>query len=180
MSQSFGEQLLGLLPRLGRFFCPRAHRLDRGRERPGSDGLPAGARARATSGCRGTRLDSWMFRIVRTVWIDELRGRKVRLGRGIVDAEDEIVVDGPRVIESRLTLDTVRRAVATLPEAQREVLMLVCVEGLSYRETAETLGLPMGTVMSRLARARLTIARLTEDNKDNNKGDEHANVVRWS
>ncbi len=121
-----------------------------------------------------------MFRIVRTVWIDELRGRKVRLGRGIVDAEDEIVVDGPRVIESRLTLDTVRRAVATLPEAQREVLMLVCVEGLSYRETAETLGLPMGTVMSRLARARLTIARLTEDNKDNNKGDEHANVVRWS
>jgi RNA polymerase sigma-70 factor (ECF subfamily) len=119
-----------------------------------------------------------MFRIVRTLWIDELRGRKVRQGRGVVDAEDEIVVDGPRAIEARLTLDTVRRAVASLPEPQREVLLLVCVEGMSYRETAETLGLPMGTVMSRLARARLAIARLTETDK--NKGDDHSNVVRWS
>jgi len=52
----------------------------------------------------------------------------------------------------------------------------VCVEGLSYREAAETLGLPMGTVMSRLARARLAIVRLTEDHKS----DERSNVVRWS
>ena len=88
--------------------------------------------------------------------------------------------DGPRAIEARLTFDMVRRAVGTLPETQREVLLLVCVEGLSYRETAETLGLPMGTVMSRLARARLAIARLTEDNKDKNRDDDHSNVVRWS
>ncbi len=61
-------------------------------------------------------------------------------------------------------------------ESRREVLLLVCVEGLSYRETAETLGLPMGTVMSRLARARLAVARLTEGVKD----DDHGNVVHWS
>jgi RNA polymerase sigma-70 factor (ECF subfamily) len=178
LSQSFGEQLLGLLPRLGRF----ARGLTGSTEDANDLVQTACQRAleREHQWMPGTRLDSWMFRIVRTVWIDELRGRKVRHGRGVVDAEEEIVVDGPRVIESRLTLDTVRRAVAQLPEAQREVLLLVCVEGLSYRETAETLGLPMGTVMSRLARARLTIARLTEDNKDNNMGDEHANVVRWS
>ena len=94
----------------------------------------------------------------------------------MVDAEEELVVDGPRTIEARLSLDAVRRAVARLPDTQREVLLLVCVEGLSYRETAETLGLPMGTVMSRLARARLAIARLTDDNKT----DDHSNVVRWS
>lgn len=177
MSQSFGEQLLGLLPRLGRF----ARGLTGSTEDANDLVQTACQRAleREHQWMPGTRLDSWMFRIVRTVWIDELRGRKVRQGRGVVDAEEEIVVDGPRMIESRLTLDTVRRAVAKLPEAQREVLLLVCVEGLSYRETAETLGLPMGTVMSRLARARLTIARLTEDHRDN-KGDELANVVRWS
>jgi len=176
-----GEQLLGLLPRLGRF----ARGLT-GSTEDANDLVQAAcqrALEREHQWMPGTRLDSWMFRIVRTLWIDELRGRKVRLGRGVVDAEDEIVVDGPRAIEARLTFDRVRRAVAKLPEAQREVMLLVCVEGLSYRETAEILGLPMGTVMSRLARARLAIARLTEDNKAGGHeegGDENSNVVRWS
>src|SRR5258708_25069219 len=171
-----GEQLLGLLPRLGRF----ARGLT-GSTEDANDLVQAAcqrALEREHQWMPGTRLDSWMFRIVRTLWIDELRGRKVRQGRGVVDAEDAIVVDGPRAIEARLTLDTVRRAVAGLPEPQREGLLLVCVEGMSYPETAETLGLPMGTVMSRLARARLAIARLTETDKE--KGDDHSNVVRWS
>jgi RNA polymerase sigma-70 factor (ECF subfamily) len=150
-----GEQLLGLLPRLGRF----ARGLT-GSTEDANDLVQAAcqrALEREHQWMPGTRLDSWMFRIVRTL---------------------EIVVDGPRLIEARLTFDSVRRAVGKLPEAQREVLLLVCVEGLSYRETAETLGLPMGTVMSRLARARLAIARLTEENKD--RDDETSNVVRWS
>lgn len=174
MSQSLGEQLLGLLPRLGRF----ARGLTGSTEDANDLVQAACARAleREHQWMPGTRLDSWMFRIVRTLWIDELRGRKVRQGRGVVDAEEEIVVDGARALEARLSLDAVRRAVSRLPEAQREVLLLVCVEGLSYREAAETLGLPMGTVMSRLARARLAIARLTEETKT----DDHSNVVRWS
>jgi RNA polymerase sigma-70 factor (ECF subfamily) len=62
--------------------------------------------------------------------------------------------DGERVADARLTLDAVAALIEALPEEQRTVLVLVCVEELSYRETAELLDIPMGTVMSRLARAR--------------------------
>ena len=60
--------------------------------------------------------------------------------------------------EARLDLARVRAAMDRLPQEQREVLMLVCVEGLRYREVAEMLDIPIGTVMSRLARARVALA----------------------
>jgi RNA polymerase sigma-70 factor (ECF subfamily) len=65
--------------------------------------------------------------------------------------------------ESRLALAEVRRAIAVLSPEQRTVLLLVSVEGLAYREAAEILGLPMGTIMSRLARARLALAKALEE-----------------
>ena len=87
----------------------------------------------------------------------------MRIGEGQVAAaeaaEPELTVDGVVRMEARLTLDAVRRSIARLPEEQRLVLMLVCVEGQTYKETAETLGIPIGTVMSRLARARSALAR---------------------
>ncbi len=58
-------------------------------------------------------------------------------------------------------------AVEQLPDAQRAVMLLVAVEGLSYREAAEALDVPIGTVMSRLARARLTIGRHFDDQSSN-------------
>jgi RNA polymerase sigma-70 factor (ECF subfamily) len=67
--------------------------------------------------------------------------------------------DGRAIVERRSELRAVRRAIAELPEDQRAVLMLVTVDGLSYQEAADALGIPMGTVMSRLARARV---RLTD------------------
>jgi RNA polymerase sigma-70 factor (ECF subfamily) len=70
------------------------------------------------------------------------------------DSEDRIL--------SRLTLAEVQRAIAGLPDEQREVLVLVCVEDLAYREAAEVLGVPIGTVMSRLARARRRIIEVTQ------------------
>ncbi len=63
-------------------------------------------------------------------------------------------VDGRSVVESSLTLSEVMRAIGRLPEEQRALVALVCVNGASYKEAAETLSIPMGTVMSRLARAR--------------------------
>ena len=69
----------------------------------------------------------------------------------------ELVVDGARAMEASMCLTAVRRHVDALPAEQRAVLLLVCVEGLSYREAAETLGIPAGTVMSRLARARAAL-----------------------
>lgn len=107
----------------------------------------------------GTRLDSWLYRIMRNIWIDEHRRRKPVLS--IVEApwaEDVTGEDGREVTETRLTLGEVGAVVASMPEEQRSVLILVCVEGMKYREVAEILDIPIGTVMSRLSRARLMVA----------------------
>lgn len=106
-----------------------------------------------------TRIEPWTFRILRNAWIDMTRRRKTRGPEtAIDDAVDAVGVDGPRVTEARLMVDATERALATLPEAQREVLILVCYEEMSYAETSEILGVPVGTVMSRLSRARLALA----------------------
>ena len=106
----------------------------------------------------GTRLDSWMYRIAKNLWIDRMRTQRFRgLHASIDDIEtgsEPMGVDGRAVTESSLTLSEVMRAIGRLPEEQRELVALVCVNGASYKEAAETLSIPMGTVMSRLARAR--------------------------
>ncbi|MBM3571783.1 MAG: RNA polymerase sigma factor, partial [Alphaproteobacteria bacterium] len=111
----------------------------------------------------GTRLDSWVFRIVHTVWLDELRARKVRAVDAAADPDTEIGEDGRSRVEAALTLDSLRRFIAELPEEQRAVLLLVTVEGLAYREAAESLGIPVGTVMSRLSRARAALVHRMEN-----------------
>jgi RNA polymerase sigma-70 factor, ECF subfamily len=100
------------------------------------------------------RLDSWMYTMMRRMWIDEMRSRRVRQHEPIDAAEEVIGEEGEAVVEGQLTLAAVRRALAKLPEEQRTVLTLVCVDGLSYKQTAEVLGIAIGTVMSRLARGR--------------------------
>lgn len=98
------------------------------------------------------RLDAWMYAIMRNLWIS---GR-VRPGQGHHDIDEIDLVgdDGEAVVETRSTLSRVRRALAQIPSSQRTVLVLVCVDGLSYRETADVLAIPIGTVMSRLFRGR--------------------------
>jgi RNA polymerase sigma-70 factor, ECF subfamily len=108
----------------------------------------------------GTRLDRWLFAILRSIWLNELRARRVREGGGFVDASEALVVDGAGEIETNILAAQVLREVGGLPEAQREAVLLVYVEGLSYREAAEVLAAPIGTVMSRLAAARATLGKL--------------------
>jgi RNA polymerase sigma-70 factor (ECF subfamily) len=108
----------------------------------------------------GTRLDRWLFSILRSIWLNELRARRVREGGGFVDAAEALVVDGGHEMETNILAAQVLREVGGLPEAQREAVLLVYVEGLSYREAAEVLAAPIGTVMSRLAAARLTLGKL--------------------
>jgi RNA polymerase sigma-70 factor, ECF subfamily len=159
MSLSFNDQLIALLPRLRRF----------ARGLTGSaveaDDLVQAACERAISRSHqfqeGTRFDSWMFRIVQTIWIDQLRSRDVRKE----EHEDEaahIGTDAPvRLAEARLELEEVRAALAKIPAEQRAALLLVTVEGLSYKEAAQVAKVPVGTIMSRLARARIALqARL--------------------
>jgi RNA polymerase sigma-70 factor (ECF subfamily) len=155
VSTRFGDQLIAVLPRLRRF----ARGLT-GSTVEADDLVQAAcerALARQHQFQEGTRFDSWMFRIVQTIWIDQVRSRDVRKEGGEVAEERMGSDEAVRRVEARLALDEVRRAVDRLPPDQRTALLLVTVDGLSYKETAEIVGVPVGTIMSRLARARIAL-----------------------
>ncbi len=106
----------------------------------------------------GTRLDSWMYRIVQTIWLNRIDSQKSRKRHlSMISASMEPAYDGHVQIESRLTLERVREYVWQMPEDQRTVLLLIAVEGLSYKEASEVLGVPVGTITSRLGRARIAL-----------------------
>ena len=153
MTDEIRNRMVELLPRLRRFAVALTGDLDQG------DDLVQETCMRALSRVDqyqpGTRLDSWMYRIAQNLWLDRMRAKKVR---GVqVDVEAAQALAGPNgrtVVESRLILDAVGAAMALLPEEQRVLIGLVCIDGYSYKEAADITGTPIGTVMSRLARAR--------------------------
>jgi RNA polymerase sigma-70 factor (ECF subfamily) len=148
--------MVAVLPRLRRFAYALTGSTEQG------DDLVQDACLRALSRVDlwqpGTRLDSWMYRITQNIWLDRLRSNKVR-GETMDIGSIESVAgpDGRDVAESELTLQEVVAAMAQLPAEQRAVVALVCIEGNSYKEAADIAGVPVGTVMSRLARARRTL-----------------------
>jgi RNA polymerase sigma-70 factor (ECF subfamily) len=153
-----GRDIVALLPRLRRFAAGLTGSVQEG------DDVVQTACLRALERYHqwepGTRLDSWMFRIIRNLWLDRGKSAWNRLVRSDPDALADIPDHSVgREIEVRDELASVRTAIAALPVAQREVLLLVTVEGMTYEAAAEVLGVPLGTVMSRLARARVTVAR---------------------
>jgi RNA polymerase sigma-70 factor, ECF subfamily len=126
------------------------------------------------------RLDAWVYGIMRNLWIDELRYRRLRRHEAIEDHTEIAGDDGQALAEGRITLAAVRRVMAGLPEEYRTVLMLICVDSLSYRETADVLGIPLGTVMSRLARARRKLhARLGGSDEGGAETSADSRVVRY-
>lgn len=151
-------QLVTMLPRLRRFAVSLA------RDRDLADDLVQATceRAlRAQAGWQpGTRLDSWLYRIMQNLWIDDMRKRTSHGDEvAIEDRHDLVGEEGARSAEARLAAAEVLRALDALPDEQRSVVTLVCVEDLSYREVSEVLEIPLGTVMSRLSRGRLALAR---------------------
>lgn len=149
--------MVSLLPRLRAF----AHAL--ARNPADADDLVQQTCEKALAGLSGfvpgTRLESWMFRIMHNQWIDTIRKRGKGAEIGTDGLEETLMgEDGRRTNQARLELREVNAAMAALPPEQRSVLVLVCVEGLRYREVADILDIPIGTVMSRLARARTTIS----------------------
>jgi RNA polymerase sigma-70 factor (ECF subfamily) len=101
-----------------------------------------------------------VFRIAQSIWFNQMRAEKVRRGGGLVPAEQaDLLADGTDP-ESNTFLAQVLSQVMALPEAQRVTVLLVYVEGYPYKEAAEVLGIPIGTVMSRLAAARGRLAPL--------------------
>ena len=107
------------------------------------------------------KFDGWMFGIMRNAWIDEVRSRARR--DRIFAPEEAGVTVGHDGSESQVRLLAVQRAVAELPEEQRLAVGLVLVEGLSYKEAAEVLDVPIGTLTSRLARGRETLQAILSD-----------------
>lgn len=105
-------------------------------------------------------LIKWCFRICRNLWIDEYRAQKVRQ-KAANDPEirDEQIVNGTQAVHDKLRLREVNRAMEQLPEQQRAIISLVALEGMSYKDVAATLDIPLGTVMSRLARARASLSK---------------------
>lgn len=105
-----------------------------------------------------TRMDSWMFRIAQNLWIDRLRATKIRAGTVNLDEASGAGFDGVRAAEAHMLLSSTLRALGELPQEQRDVVALVLIDGVPYREAADILGVPIGTVTSRLARARDALA----------------------
>jgi RNA polymerase sigma-70 factor (ECF subfamily) len=172
VSARFGDQLIAVLPRLRRF----ARGLS-GSVADADDLVQAAcerALARQHQFQEGTRFDSWMFRIVQTIWIDQIRSRDVRKEDGDI-AEDRLGSDEPvRRVEARLALAEVRRALDRLPPDQRAALLLVTVEGLSYKEAAEVVQVPVGTIMSRLSRARIALQLQLEAGREGRRSTSDA------
>jgi RNA polymerase sigma-70 factor, ECF subfamily len=146
------KDLVQLLPRLRRFaltLC--AHAAD-------ADDLVQMACERAilrsAQWVPGTRLDSWVYTMMRNLWISELRSRRVRSGAGQVDAAESDELSTEVGAADILQGNQIAAMIRSLPEGLSATLLLVSVEGYSYQEAATVLDIPIGTVMSRMSKAR--------------------------
>jgi RNA polymerase sigma-70 factor, ECF subfamily len=148
----FRKDLVQLLPRLRRFALSLCG------QRADADDLVQMACERAIQRAHqwlpGTRLDSWLFTMMRNLWLSELRSRRVRAGAGQVDAGETDELRSEVGAQEILQGNQIAAMILTLPEGLAATLLLVSVEGHSYQEAADVLGIPIGTVMSRMSKAR--------------------------
>lgn len=160
MSQTFEQSLLELLPRLRRFAVGLAGSVS------DADDLCQMSLERALTRRdqwqEGTRLDSWMYRIMRNIWIDQARAGQ-RRAQTFVDEEAGAPIGADGAQEAAVELSNVDRAMAQLPDDQREAVLLVMVEGYAYKEAAEIVGCPVGTLNSRLVRGRDALLEILGD-----------------
>jgi len=141
------QRLIELIPRLRRYARALVG------ERAGADDLVQDTLERAWAKLhlyrRGTDLRAWLFTVMHNVHVN-----RVRATRLVDPLEDEMPELTQRAQPDSLELRDLDRAISRLPADQRAVLLLVTLEEMSYDEVARTLGIPIGTVMSRLSRAR--------------------------
>jgi RNA polymerase sigma-70 factor (ECF subfamily) len=151
----FRRELVELLPRLRRF----ASVLTRSHDDAEDVVQAAVERAlrHADSWQQGSRLDSWLYKIMQNLWRDELRAHR-RRAEPLESHADIAGADGRDVTIRHIQSNEARQVLEELPEDQRVVIALVVLEGMSYQQTADILEVPVGTVMSRLARARAKLA----------------------
>ena len=162
-TETLRREIVELLPRLRRFGRTVT------RHREDADDLVQIAVERALTRADqwqpGTRLDSWIFRIMQNAWIDEVRARQRRDLTFVAEELGEQV--GVSTTDAQIDAIAVRKAVSQLNEDQRSVVGLVLIEGLPYKEAAEVLGIPIGTLTSRLARAREALQAILSPAEEN-------------
>lgn len=155
----FGEQVGTLLPRLRRF----ARTLTRHPQ--DADDLVQLAVERALTRSKQWRPDSslanWMLAIVRNAWIDETRSRRRR--DAVLVPENEAAEVGDTGTDRDIEWWSIQSALDGLSEEQRLAVALVLIEGLSYREAAQVMEVPIGTLTSRLARGRMALQSMLAD-----------------
>jgi len=155
------DQLCELLPRLRRF----ARSLT-GNPHDADDLVQTAverALARSSQWRKELAIEAWVFGIVRNAWIDELRSRRRRWQLFAPEEAGEQVAVAP--LDAQMATFSVEAAMARLPDSQREVVALVLVEGLSYKDAAAALEVPIGTVTSRLARGRDALQKMLGDSE---------------
>ncbi len=155
----FARELVASLPKLRRFALSLT-----GRSADAEDLVQSACERALKAKDRyepGTSMDAWMFRIIRNLWIDGIRKRASQGRQQEIDSAFDVAgEDGRQVTEARLTMMKVEQAMAELSSDQQQLLSLICVSEASYQEASEQLGIPIGTVMSRLARARANLSKL--------------------
>ena len=151
------EGLPACFPRLWRFCLSLTGRRD------AADDLAQMTCARAIEKAQhfqpGTHLDRWLFVMARRFWLNEVRRDTIRGTEGFVSTEDVEISDNSAPVETNIFARQVLDEMNRLPEAQRVTALLVFVEGCKYAEVAEILEIPVGTVMSRVSAARVTLAK---------------------
>jgi len=162
MTHTFHDMLIEHLPRL------RAYAILMTRNRSAADDLLQETALKAlraeTQFMPGTNFGAWMYRILRNEFISSRRRAK-RAPACIEDVSDEVLArKGTQ--ESNFFCGEIIRAMESLQEGQREVLILICASGLSYEEAAEMLQCSVGTVKSRLWRARASMEKLLTGDDD--------------
>ena len=155
----FGQLIETEIPRLRRY----ARALTRDPSR--ADDLVQSCLARAIANAHlwqpGTDLRAWLFTILHNQHVNDIR-RAVREGVSVaVDEVTPVLSIAPNAAAS-LELRDLERAIASLPEEQRQVILLIGLEGMRYEEVATILGIPIGTVRSRLSRGRETLRKLMD------------------
>ena len=142
------KRLIELIPRLRRYARALVG------ERSSADDLVQDTLERAWAKLhlyrRGTDLRAWLFTVMHNVHVNRIRA--TRVNDPLEDEMPELAQRGTQ--PDALLVRDLDRAIARLPADQRAVLLLVTLEEMSYEEVARTLGIPIGTVMSRLSRAR--------------------------
>lgn len=167
-NKTFNDKLTELIPRLKRYSKVLAITPE------SSDDLLQATLERALvkqeQWQQDTHLDRWLFTIMSSIWKNEIRSRVVRQGNGLSEDVDLLLDSSNEIKRERTFLyEQVFKEVMVLPDNQREAIVLVYVEGIKYQEAADILDIPLGTLMSRLARARVALAERFDEPHNNGK-----------